>query len=140
MEPEISVGSVVFSQKSALYNIGDVVSFDKQGITISHRLVEVIYKNNQAYYRTKGDANNSEDLGEISEKQIIGKEIWQIPYLGYLIVFLKTIPGFLLLFGTPGILYILLEMKTIKEEWEKEIINKFTNQQSPCTSSGFEML
>lgn len=49
---------------------------------VTHRITQVIKNGNDISFKTKGDANNVEDEGEISAKNVIGKYVFHIPYLG----------------------------------------------------------
>ena len=117
MEPKIHVGSVVFTFPSKIYSVGQIITFNRGKISVTHRITAI--KNEQ--YQTKGDANKVEDVGLVNKANVIGKDILIVPELGKFTAFLKTIPGFLLFIFLPMILYILLEARVIKKEWEKEI-------------------
>lgn len=58
--------------------IGDVIIYNRNGISIVHRVV-VIEKN---FYVTKGDNNIAEDK-PIAQKEIQGKVVFAVPLLGY---------------------------------------------------------
>ena len=82
MEGSIDKGDVVFIDKSIKeYDVGDVIVFEYGGTIIIHRIVE-IKGDNTHYYLTKGDANNAIDNWEISDKNIKGKCIFSIKYIG----------------------------------------------------------
>ena len=42
---------------------------------------------------TKGDANNQKDAALLYPSQILGKAVFTIPYLGYVIAFIQQPPG-----------------------------------------------
>jgi signal peptidase I len=70
---------------------GDVVVFKaRQPDPVIHRIVKKWEEQDEYYFQTKGDNNPSSisnhDIDEmrISEKQIIGKAVFKIPYLGYI--------------------------------------------------------
>lgn len=120
MEPKVHVGSVVFTLPSKNYKVGQIITFNRGKISVTHRIIAV--KNNQ--YQVKGDANNTADIGLVNKTSIIGRDFLIIPYLGKFTAFLKTIPGFAIFVFFPMLLYILLEARVIKKEWEKEIEKK----------------
>lgn len=124
MRPAIGVDSLVFTTPSSEYNIGDVITFPRGNITITHRIISI--KNNQ--FEVKGDANNAPDPILVSKSTVIGKTLFIIPYLGKITSFIKTIPGFILLIVIPTLSFIFFEAKTIKEEWEKEIEKKLVKK------------
>ena len=65
--------------------IGDVIVFSVTGrnVPIVHRLIE---KNNDGTYQTKGDANSNQHEWEkrIEFRQIEGKQIFILPFLGWM--------------------------------------------------------
>ena len=93
MEPEIPIGSAAYVKPSepAYLEKGDIIAFYSEGEVIMHRVV----KNFQldGYLTTKGDANEQEDLGEVSYEKIVGKVIRHFPYLGQLMWILSSNVG-----------------------------------------------
>jgi len=124
MEPALPVGSVVFAQKTSTYGTGDVITFDRGDETVTHRIVSQKQVNGATYFATKGDANNAADQAEVPSERIIGKELFAVPFIGRLVLFMKTLPGFLLFVIVPGVLFVGFEFATIKRELEKEIEKK----------------
>ncbi len=101
MEPAIKTGSLAFiDKKSAEVKEGDVITFRKGGVLVTHRIIE----DTGTGYVTKGDNNDDADYGVVEEEQIEGKILFSIPGLGF---FLKTI---VLPAGTASILlYIIMK-------------------------------
>lgn len=104
------------------YQKGDIISFtrdnDKKNI-ITHRIVSKVYSNDVIFdvsYLTAGDANKQPDQGKIRPEQIIGKMIFSIPYVGYLIDFVKKPYGFILFVIIPATIIVYEELKSIKRE------------------------
>lgn len=124
MDPALPVGSIVLTQKSTAYHLNEIVAFKKTDKTVTHRIVEVENKNNVLYYKTKGDANNVADTDLVRKDNVLGKMIFSIPYLGLLVLFLKTIPGFIIFIVLPAIIYIIFEIFNIKNEMAKDIEKK----------------
>lgn len=121
MEPKIPVGSVIFSLPQKTYELGDIVIFkDKESRTVAHRVSQVVIKNGGVAYQTKGDANNSPDTEMQSEGLILGREFFLIPSIGKLGAVIKTVPGFILILGLPSLLFIIFELKNIKNEIEAQ--------------------
>ena len=82
MEPSIPVGSVAFIAKPNSISdikVDDVIGFtlDTQTMVL-HRVAEV----HDEYFITKGDANDTADEKYIYHKDIIGKKMLSIPYVG----------------------------------------------------------
>ena len=125
MEPAIRLGSIVLTKSATNYKTGDVVSFNnKAGQTVTHRIMETKTSPDGQSFILKGDANNTADGEEVKKRELIGKVFLTIPYLGRLVSFLKTLPGFLFLIIIPSIIFIGWEIINIKREMEKEIEKK----------------
>jgi signal peptidase len=124
MQPAIKTGSLVFTLPEKNYTVGDIITFTRQNISVTHRIVDI--KNDK--YQTKGDANKAPDPGLVEKYEIIGKDVAIIPYAGHLTSFTKTLPGFILLIAIPTLLFIWFEGKTFKEEWEKEVEKKLMSK------------
>ena len=120
MEPKIHVASIVMTAPASSYKVGDIISFTRGNITVTHRIVAI--KGNM--FQTKGDANKVADPQLVNKLAIIGKDFLIIPYIGRFTEFIKTVPGFIIFIVLPTFIYIGFEIKTIKTEWEKEIEKK----------------
>src|SRR3990167_5369572 len=122
MEPAIKTGSVVVSYPSENYVQGDVITFAPNGDSkklITHRIVFKLYPDgadSPARYITGGDANEDFDTWEIKDEYILGKNILNIPYLGYLANYAKTPYGFLLLVIVTATIIIYEELKSLLNE------------------------
>lgn len=92
MEPNYHVGSMIFvkSVNAADIKIGDTITFssDSSLLPVTHRVSRIDLEN-QSFY-TKGDANNSEDTFPANFSNLIGKPVVNIPFIGYIAVFLST--------------------------------------------------
>jgi signal peptidase len=116
MEPAIMTGDIVVVSHQEKYFVNDVVTFyDADHKIITHRLVEI---NNE--YLTKGDANRSFDEAKVSSSQIIGKVILVVPRLGYLMAFIKTTKGLIILVLIPAAIYIIDELLKIMKNAKQE--------------------
>lgn len=121
MEPKIHTGSVVIGHKEDNYKVGDVITFKGSNSkdTVTHRIVEVDNNANGTTYQVKGDANETPDPSLVMGNNIVGKVKFTIPYLGYLIAFIRTIPGLIIFIIIPAIIIIAEEMGNIKTEIKK---------------------
>lgn len=119
MEPAIKTGSVVVIKPSTEYKIGDIITFgkdNKKNIPTSHRITATRMAQGKMLYTTKGDANNSADTKETSENEIIGKVVFRLPYLGYVLDMAKRPIGFILLIGIPALAIVYDEVVKIWKE------------------------
>lgn len=103
MAPTMPTGTAVFLNKAAHYNEGDVITFERAGekLPTTHRIVSNEVQSGVIYYTTKGDANDAPDQLKIAENDIIGRVWLAVPYLGYILAFLRTGIGFGLIIGVP---------------------------------------
>lgn len=122
MEPEIHTGSVVFDRASADYGIGDIITFKVPNSkdTVTHRISEVRTDvENKIFYQVKGDANNTPDTDLVSKENVIGKVSFSIPYVGYLVAFIKTLPGLVIFIIIPATIIIYQELANVKTEIQR---------------------
>ena len=130
MEPAIKMGSLVIvkpalstSSGQADYKIGDVITFgpySKTKAPTTHRIYDIKVVNGQPVYITKGDANNAPDTREVTKRDILGKVLFSIPYLGFAVAFAKKPLGFALIVIVPAVIIIVDEIKNIYKEIKKK--------------------
>lgn len=99
MEPTYHVGSLIYV-KAVDYKqleVGDPITYMiSQDMVVTHRIIEVLpdEENPETLrYFTQGDANNVPDGTSVHYKNIIGKPIFSIPYLGYVSSYIQNPPG-----------------------------------------------
>lgn len=92
MEPEISVGSLVYISENIPpeeIQEQDVIAYRRgEQMQVLHRVIQVDEK--KKMFQTKGDANENADPGMVDFSQYVGKEVFSIPYLGYGADFIQT--------------------------------------------------
>lgn len=124
MEPAVKTGSVVFISPSEIYTEGDIITFQRKEsrleTPITHRIISVSVIDGEYAYRTKGDANDAEDLNPVSADEVFGKVRLSIPFVGYVLSGVKTPWGFAIIIILPAILIILEEAKKIRREVKKD--------------------
>ncbi len=129
MAPAIKMGSIVMVKPVNDYKIGDVVSFGevtKIKSPTTHRINDIKVSGGEPYYITKGDANNAPDQREITKREVIGRVLFSVPYMGYAVDFAKKPVGFMLLILVPATVIIYDEIKKIFGEIKKRKENKST--------------
>lgn len=92
MEPEIGVGSIVFVNQNAKFDelkADDVISFRKADLMVTHR----VFKIEDDKIVTKGDANEVEDGGYVTADMLIGKDVFVLPKLGFIVEFIQSTQG-----------------------------------------------
>lgn len=82
--------------------IGDVIVFKtSRPDPIIHRIVNKWEEDDAYYFQTKGDKNSDSiresylDETRVSEKQLIGKSLFRIPWLGYIKIWFVDLLNFL---------------------------------------------
>ena len=100
MSPALEPNDIIVSRKQSSYAVGDIITFDAGGSSVTHRIVSV----GEDGMRPKGDANNTEDAQPIKQSRVIGKVILVIPRLGAAVGFLKTPLGILCFLGAAVLL------------------------------------
>jgi signal peptidase len=118
MMPAIKVGSVVVIMPRAPYEVGEIITFtsERMDMPVTHRVFAKTKEAGRTTYVTKGDANEEPDLSSVPERNVIGKVVLTIPYLGYIIDFARKPMGFTFLIGIPATLVILDELLVITGE------------------------
>jgi signal peptidase len=106
MEPALDSGSLLISRAAGPEELAteDVITFRHPGggTTITHRIVAVREEGEQRWFTVKGDANRTADPDEVSfESAKAYKYRFAIPYAGYLLGFIGSAPGTLLLVVAP---------------------------------------
>ena len=99
MKPTFNYGDLIIIKevdKSTLKK-GDIISFrNNTKHTTTHRIYGVSDIDNDCF-ETKGDANNSKDLGIVCNKDIEGKYLTKVVGLGTVILFIQKPIGFIIL-------------------------------------------
>lgn len=122
MEPTIHTGSVIVIKPVSSYKIGDIITFGKNlktDIPTTHRIAEMKAVEGNMVYKTKGDANNTEDSTETKEGEVLGKVLFSIPYLGYVVDFVKKPVGLMLVVVIPAVIVVYDELRKIGKEIKK---------------------
>lgn len=113
MEPTLKTGSVVFINHNFSFEklkVSDIVAFKlESGNMATHRIQKITEEG----IITKGDANGLDD-GITTKNNYVGKMIFSIPYIGYVIKIFTTTKG-LLVVGMVFIMIVLICL-LIKDE------------------------
>jgi len=106
MEPNIQTGSLVFVDHSAKYDEireNDIIAFKLNDTMVTHRVVEVTSQG----LITKGDANSTNDGGYVTVENFIGKNIFTIPKLGYLVRVIQSRNGTIIFIAGIVLMFVL---------------------------------
>ena len=121
MEPNIKVYDVIFDvnvDSPEDIKEGDVITFIStatltKGMTITHRVVQVIQDENGYSYMTKGDNNLANDGAAVPFDNVLGKVLFKIPQLGRVQEFLGTKGGWLIVVVIPALIVIISDILKI---------------------------
>jgi len=105
MEPTFKVGGVVLSRPvdPQTIKVGDIIVFRastargaEDAPLITHRVVSIREEAGQPVFKTRGDNNDTEDSFDVFARDVTGKVVVHVPYLGYLLAIFQKPLGFLL--------------------------------------------
>lgn len=135
METQISAGDIVVVKEIDTNELkkGDIIAFKDGNIVITHRIDEVTEIDGKTQYITKGDNNNTQDIGYVLPEQVEGVFKFKIARLGNIAMFIQTPLGMIVCLSIPIIIIILLQTADSKKEKE-ELVAKL-NKQSKMKNS-----
>lgn len=135
MRPAYEVGSLIYVKKAETGEIkaGDPITFiiDDSLKVATHRVTSV--SEDGEYFTTKGDANNAEDGIPVYYKNIIGKPVFTIPYLGYVSAFIGTKQGIILSLTAAAIFLILAFVPDLLDKVDNNM-NKMKLKRTEATN------
>ena len=119
MEPNYHVGSLIYVKEVDPFTLqsGDVITFMLDEDTVAtHRIVDVVPDEEDSSvirFRTKGDANESEDGSLVHYKNVVGSPVLTIPKLGYVASYIQQPPGMYVAIAAGAILLLLVFLPDI---------------------------
>ena len=114
MEPEYHVGSLIYVKRVdyKTLQVGDDITYMlDEDTVVTHRIIEVLVDEEDPdtlRYFTQGIANDIPDSVSVHYKNIIGKPIFSIPYLGYVSNYIQNPPGMYIAIAAGAILILLV--------------------------------
>ncbi|MCG1003743.1 MULTISPECIES: signal peptidase I [Halobacterium] len=114
MEPSLSPGDavVVNDVDPATLEAGDVITFvrSEESTPVTHRVVEVVEREDGLAFRTQGDANDDPDPALVPASSVTGEVWFAIPYVGHVVLFANTPTGLAVLVGLPILAFVASEL------------------------------
>ena len=118
MEPNIKVYDVIFNEKvTDLTTIheGDIITFIStgvlsEGMTVTHRVIDIVETDSGIKFRTKGDNNIAPDSALADGDKVLSKVLFKIPQLGRVQFLLSSKSGWLFLIMLPAIGVIIYDI------------------------------
>jgi signal peptidase len=122
MEPALRTGDVSVVRSIAPLDArpGDIVTFrdpDNADRLITHRVRAMRVQGNAVVFRTRGDANNVSEHWRVPATGEIGRLMYRIPKLGWVLSYARSKGLFMLLLGGALALLLVLELTSI---WRSE--------------------
>ena len=126
MRPTYEVGSLIYVKPVdyKTLEVGDPITYMlSQDTVVTHRIIEVLVDEEDPEtrrYFTKGDANDVPDGTSVHYKNIIGKPVFSIPYLGYVSHYIQNPPGMYVAIAAGAILILLVFLPDIFMDDDKK--------------------
>ncbi|RNB87758.1 signal peptidase I [Brevibacillus fluminis] len=132
MEPTFMTGSIIAIKPGGdmtRFQKGDVITFKVDDKTlITHRIVDVLKNGKNVSYVTKGDNNAKADPTPVLSENVVGEYIGiTIPNLSYLLDFIRSKAGAVILMIVPGIFllgYSILSIRKAINQLESKTANQ----------------
>jgi signal peptidase len=113
MDPTVKVGSLLLARPADVEDlqVGDVITYRSPGnhTTLTHRIVSIRQQDGELVFETKGDASLEPDPREVILRGQVSRMAFDIPYLGYVVDFAKSIQGVVLLLLVPAAGLLLMQ-------------------------------
>lgn len=98
MVPTLNVGDMIFirGMPAEKIEVGTIIVFhspSEYDTLVVHRVVQKSNNNGTIYFRTKGDFNRYTDLWTVPDKNIVGVYSARVPYVGIVVMWLRTLEG-----------------------------------------------
>lgn len=112
MEPTIPTGALAFFRSQDEYQADQVIAFqieteNDSKYAVIHRAVEKKQnEEGQTVFITKGDANETKDAVETPQENIMGEVFLHVPGIGYVISWMQSTTGKVLLIVVPLVLIV----------------------------------
>ncbi len=117
MEPEFYEGDLIVDTRvkdAAELEVGDVITFFTvirgERVLNTHRITRIEDNGTYLYFTTQGDNNTMEDSMGVHQNEIVGQYRFAIPNVGYVIDFLQTGTGFLVVIVLPVFLFFVFNL------------------------------
>jgi signal peptidase len=109
MTPTIETGDVLVTEPISPLSarVGDIVTFrdpEGSGRLFSHRVQAVRPRGETVAFVTRGDANTSTERWNVPADGSVGRAVYRIPKVGYVLVWTGTVPARIALVAIPALL------------------------------------
>ena len=122
MAPALPEGSLIYTRQLPPEEVqaGDVIAFLSDGTVVTHRVVR--NRTVEGDFLTKGDANDENDPEPASYGALIGKLVFQLPWIGSLLAVYSSLTGkvYIFMLAMSGFLLTVLARR-MRERAEKTV-------------------
>jgi len=121
MSPALPAGSVAVVQPTAAseVKVGDIIAYRSSGersLMVTHRVAEVLGQEGSLSFQTGGDRNEEPDRYQVSSSSLVGRVWFHVPFVGFVLDFVRHPLGYGLLVGLPAIAVIVVLVRGIGEQ------------------------
>lgn len=125
MKKEINSGDLVLTKEIDPKTLkkGDIISFREGEIVVTHRIVDIVEKDGEKGFVTKGDNNEANDLNIVKFENVEGIYLNKISGLGNVAMFIQTPTGIIISLSIPLAILIcinLMQANSNKNDEETE--------------------
>ena len=113
MEPTLEINDVVVVQECPPSQLqkGDIITFQQDERTISHRILDITEEKGTIKFETQGDNNEIPDPDLVDESQVYGKVVFSIGKIGKVVSYIQNARGFINIAIFVVIVYILVSLR-----------------------------
>ncbi len=105
MSPALRTGDLIFLrtvENAGQITKGSIITYRTDDVFLTHRVLRVLNMGGNVSFETKGDANTVKDNLLVAKEDVAGVCCLRIPYMGYMVQFIKTPVGALLFIVLPA--------------------------------------
>lgn len=134
MEPTLNIGDIVIIKETKQEQIskGNIITFRKDGYNITHRINDIIEKDGEKYYQTKGDKNTTNDADLVKYEEIEGVYVFKIDKIGSIITYAQNTTTIIIIICVIYLIYRISaekdDRKIARHEKRKEYEKKNQNE------------
>ena len=120
MVPTLDVNDVVVVKKCkpTELQVGDIITYEIDGRTVSHRIIQIT-KDANVLITTKGDNNEVQDPVPIKGDQVFGRMLFRVRKIGKIVGYIQNVRGLINIVIFIFIVYILISLKEQKKNTRK---------------------
>lgn len=124
MEKEIHKGDLIITKiiEPSTLKINDVIAFrDEENTVTTHRIIDMIERDGNTYFVTKGDNNNTQDQNLVEYKDVEGIYVGRVPLVGTILNELaKPVNAVILVMGITIVFILLFQRSSRKIKLEEQ--------------------